>query len=116
MIKSFRHILFCTSLLLKFYVLGQFHHFGLPLDIQGDIHVFTDFNSKSSFGMWNGTTMFLKGDLIHDEDSSTFIGFNLTEGITPKGTVIFNNNSTVQNLNVSLNTTLNSVDNQNPFD
>lgn len=115
MIKSFRHILFCTSLLLKFYVLGQFHHFGLPLDIQGDIHVFTDFNSKSSFGMWNGTTMFLKGDLIHDEDSSTFIGFNLTEGITPKGTVIFNNNSTVQNLNVSLNTTLNSVDNQNPF-
>ena len=69
MIKAFKHILFCIALLLKFYVLGQFHHFGLSLDIQGDIHVFTDFRSDSNIGMSYGATMFLNGDFIHDNNS-----------------------------------------------
>ena len=45
MIKYLKHILFCIALFVKFNVLGQFYHFGLPLDIQGDTYIFGDLKS-----------------------------------------------------------------------
>ena len=117
MIKYFKHILLCIALFIKFNGLGQFHHFGLSLDVQGDIYVFGDFKSDSSIDIKSGSSIFLKGDLYHDVtsdlSSKIFTSWSYTEGFPPNGTFVFNNDINIQNLYISSNTVINSIDNSN---
>ena len=39
MIKYYRNIIFCLILITKVFVNGQFYHFGLALDMQGDTYI-----------------------------------------------------------------------------
>ena len=80
MIKFYRNIIFCLILITKVFVNGQFYHFSLPLDIQGDTYIFGDLKSDSAISMKNDVSIFLNGDLFHDVTTNltnrTFIAYN----------------------------------------
>jgi len=119
MIKFYRNIIFCLILITKVFVNGQFYHFSLPLDIQGDTYIFGDLKSDSAISMKNDVSIFLNGDLFHDVTTNltnrTFIAYNRSNGVPPNGKIIFNNSTIIQKLNISNNTVLNNLQNSNPF-
>ena len=69
--------------------------------------------------MKNDVSIFLNGDLFHDVTTNltnrTFIAYNRSNGFPPNGKIIFNNSTSIQNLNISNNTVLNNLQNSNPF-
>ena len=93
---------------------SQVYHHGGDFVIRGDIRIEGDLKSYSSFSVDDLVEIKLNGNLIHENDTSTFIKVNLIGGFTPKGTINFTGPQR-QYIYTTSSTNLNIIKNSNPI-